>query len=112
MSQVFFCDDHEIWYFLDPEANLQLPTSGDNNAVISVENHIGDFTQELNIAQKQLLEEEWNNIAEKMQQKIEFFSNNSIGTKAGNLFQNLKEITKEKYDYSSFLEKFTTTVER
>lgn len=49
----------------------------------------------------------WKDIAERVQEDLKTFSK-ARGDKAGNLVQNLKEVTREKYDYTSFLKKFAT----
>ena len=49
--------------------------------------------------------EDWKNIAEKMQMDLETFSKER-GDAAGNLMQNLKAATREKYDYTAFLKRF------
>lgn len=49
--------------------------------------------------------EDWKNIAEKMQMDLETFSKERCDA-AGNLMQNLKAATREKYDYTAFLKRF------
>lgn len=51
-------------------------------------------------------EEEWRKIAEKIQEDLETFSREQ-GDTAGGLMQNLSEVNRERYDYSSFLRKFS-----
>ena len=51
------------------------------------------------------LEEEWKKIAEKIQEDMETFSREH-GDSAGGLMQNLREVNREKYDYTDFLRKF------
>lgn len=50
-------------------------------------------------------EEEWKDIAEKLQEALETFFRDQ-GDEAGDLVQNLKELNREKYDYTEFLKKF------
>lgn len=52
------------------------------------------------------LMEEWRNIAEKVQESLETFFREQ-GDAAGGLMQNLNEVNRERYDYTSFLKKFS-----
>jgi hypothetical protein len=51
------------------------------------------------------IEEEWNDIAEKVQDALETIFKEQ-GDSAGGLMQNLSAVTREKYDYTTFLKKF------
>lgn len=53
----------------------------------------------------------WEEIAQQMKMDLSTFSQNQ-GYEAGSLFQNLLSVTREKYDYSSFLRKFAVMGER
>jgi predicted metal-dependent peptidase len=53
---------------------------------------------------------EWKRVAERMQEELETFSKNR-GDRAGHLMQNLRELTRERYDYTAFLRKFAVPVE-
>lgn len=50
--------------------------------------------------------EEWKNIAEKIQEDLETFSRDQ-GDAAGGMMQNLNAVNREKYDYTTFLKKFS-----
>ena len=52
------------------------------------------------------LEESWKTISERMQVDAETFGKQR-GDLAGTFLQNLKEVNREKYDYTSFLKKFS-----
>jgi predicted metal-dependent peptidase len=52
------------------------------------------------------LEEEWKDIAEKVQEALETIFKGQ-GDTADGLIQNLKAVTREKYDYTTFLKKFS-----
>ena len=54
---------------------------------------------------------DWKDVADRMKMDMEAFQK-KIGDKAGNLIQNLQSVTKEKYDYSSFLKKFAVMGEQ
>ena len=50
-------------------------------------------------------EEDWKDLSERMKVDMETFGKQR-GIEAGGLLQNLREVTREKYDYASFLRKF------
>ncbi len=54
---------------------------------------------------KAALEQEWKKISERMQMEMETFAKQQ-GDRAGSMMQNLKEVNREKYDYTAFLKKF------
>jgi predicted metal-dependent peptidase len=56
------------------------------------------------------LSQEWKDISERMQQDLETFSKQQ-GDTAGNMMQNLREVNREKYDYTAFLKKFAVHTE-
>ena len=92
----FYADNHEIWYMSDAEkcANYGIGKSGD-----------GDDKSE--VSAKAQLADEWQQISERMQLDIETFGKER-GFATGDMLQNLKEVNREKYDYTSFLKKFAT----
>lgn len=100
MRGYFYADNHEIWYMTESQKKEKFgigedsPNGGDNSAET-----IGSG---LNAS---YLSEIWKDISERMQVDMETFSKNQ-GYGAGNMLQNLKEVNREKYDYTSFLKKF------
>lgn len=62
----------------------------------------GDFSAGMTAAEA---EKDWQSVSERMQTDMETFSK-SRGDTAGGFLQNLKEVNREKYDYSAFLKKF------
>ena len=50
-------------------------------------------------------EEDWKDVAERMQMDMETFSKNQ-GKDPGAMLQNLREVNRERYDYAAFLKKF------
>ena len=116
MSEAFSADDHSIWYnysslsysaldggeskssasYTNSE-NCNYAQSGDDNNSESVDNNYKNAKNEL--------EEMWKDIAQKMQTDLETVSQKH-GDSSGNMMQNMKSVTREKYDYSSFLKKF------
>lgn len=93
MREHFKADDHEIWYMTDDERN----DSYDNNT------KSGDSPPDGTESRSEL-SEEWKEISERMQIDIETLSHQ--GNLRGSLTQNLKEVNREKYDYTAFLKKF------
>ena len=94
----FYADNHEIWYMTDEEKYNQfgigLTSAGDQgNPTVG--------TGASNIK----LKDTWQQISERMQVDMETFGKQR-GDMAGHLIQNLKEVNREKYDYTSFLKKF------
>lgn len=47
----------------------------------------------------------WENISQRMQVDMETFSKER-GDRAGAMLQNLREVNRERYDYTAFLKKF------
>ena len=95
----FYNDDHRLWYMTEAERALALgrPVS------ISVSVGAGDGD---NLAiTVSAVEARWSEISRRMQMDMETFSQQQ-GDRAGNLMQNLREVNREKYDYTAFLKKF------
>ena len=60
-----------------------------------------DFSQ----MSREELERDWKDVSERMQMEMENFAQ-GIGKDPGAFIQNLREVNREKYDYTSFLKKF------
>lgn len=90
----FYGDNHAIWYMTEEEKNEHFGL-GTGNAQAS-DNTI---TRNAIIA-------DWQMIAERMQIDIEVFQKKMQGLLAGGFVQNLKEVNRERYDYTAFLKKF------
>lgn len=102
---LFYADDHRIWYMTDAEkAALGIPTagSGGGRRVKDDEDADGDASGDLTAVGSA---EDWESVARRMQVDMETFSKQQ-GDRAGNMMQNLREVNREKYDYTSFLKKF------
>ena len=91
LEPLFRQDEHEGWYAPD------LFEVSDSNGSPSADG--------LPIWKISTLEKQWKEISEKMQLDLESFSKQH-GDKNGSLIQNLKEVNREKYDYTAFLKKF------
>ncbi len=95
----FYADNHEIWYMTDAEKYAIYGVGKSGN---------GDDESEAFI--KAQLAGEWQKISERMQLDIETFGKQR-GDAPGDMLQNLKEVNREKYDYTTFLKKFATVGE-
>ncbi|MCM1165429.1 MAG: VWA-like domain-containing protein [Lachnospiraceae bacterium] len=94
---LFKCDDHEIWYMTDEqkaEAGLAGYRKGAGGG--SDGNSDGAFLE---------LAEDWESVAERMKMDMEAFVR-LRGKVPGLLTQNLREVTRERYNYTEFLKKF------
>ena len=91
LSLLFKGDDHFLWYLTEDQKKA-LSLYGGADTVFLPVNRI-------------LLLEGWSGIALRMQTELEVFLK-SRGTEAGLLTQNLKEVNRERYDYTEFLKKF------
>lgn len=118
---VFHADDHSVWYKPQKEQNNDSSgneqgkdsgggkssdnNSNDNSDDNSNDNNKNSENTNISFSARAALEEDWKNIAEKMQTDLETFSK-KYGDKSGDLIQNLNAVNREKYDYSDFLRKF------
>lgn len=114
LNELFNHDSHEIWY-IPAEISLSVSkdvssddASGGNNGEDG--NEEGDSgtsleTEGLKSSASKASEQFWENVSRRMEEDLENFSKNR-GDEAGNLIQNLKEVNRERYDYTSFLKKF------
>ena len=100
LEQIFLYDDHSMWY------ECQSDDETDNG-----EGEGEDSSDLSNGSQgASSLAGEWKEISERMQQDLETFSKQQ-GDTAGGMMQNLKEVNREKYDYTEFLKKFAVRTE-
>lgn len=101
----FYADDHSIWYMSEEQRAKALgkPVSGE----VSLEEGDGDGEGEGESPAfgVSAAEERWSEISHRMQMDMESFSKQQ-GDRAGGLMQNLREVNREKYDYTAFLKKF------
>lgn len=115
LRKLFCADNHSIWYMTSDEKAASLGLSGnstkDNNDNSGSggngnENTEGGEKQNNDITEsRQALAEAWKGISERMQTDMETFSKQK-GDAAGGMMQNLREVNREKYDYTAFLKKF------
>lgn len=101
MRGYFYADNHEIWYMTESQKKQRFGIGG-SSSPDSDESDSGSDKISLCFSS---LSQTWKEISERMQVDMETFSKNQ-GNSAGSLLQNLKEVNREKYDYTSFLKKF------
>ena len=101
---LFYADNHEIWY-MTAEQIASVYGIGDGNE--NGGENGGDGTAAFDYAP---LSQRWQEISERMQMEMETFAKRQ-GDRAGSMLQNLKEVNREKYDYTAFLKKFAVTGE-
>lgn len=99
LEMLFKCDDHLLWYMTDEQkAGRGIPgyrrSFGDGGG-----NNTSQSSRYFELA------EDWGSIAERMKIDMETFGKRH-GNSAGLLAQNLREVTRERYDYTEFLKKF------
>lgn len=82
LSELFRRDDHRLWY--------KKEGSGQGG------NGQGE------------LQQQWKNAADRVLVEAQAFSGSGRGESAGSLIQELKKLTREKYDYTEFLTKFAS----
>lgn len=102
----FYSDNHELWYMSDSEKNNMFGTGNggaDNSEMPDIaQNAAGKVFMSAN---QMKLDSIWNDISSRMQVDIETFGMQQ-GFEPGSMIQNLKEVNREKYDYTAFLKKF------
>ena len=92
LSLLFKGDDHVLWYLTEEQKKkLGLSVGPADHAVLPGE--------------RMLFLLNWTDIALRMQTELEMFVK-IRGTEAGLLTQNLREVNRERYDYTEFLKKF------
>ncbi len=95
----FYTDDHRVWY---------LPPKEQRKAMgLPEEDSQSEFDAD---REEREAEKAWGDISRRMQMELEGFGKNAAN-KAGNLVQNLKNVNREKYDYTNFLKKFAVSGE-
>ena len=101
---LFYADDHAPWYMSDGELRaMGVPHAG----LGAGEGEPDDEGREdgSGSGAPQYGEARWEELSNRMQMEMENFAKQQ-GDKAGNLMQNLREVNRERYDYTAFLRKF------
>ncbi len=100
---LFYADDHRVWYMTEEEkAALKL---GQGN-ITGNGNEKGDGDESDGVATVVIGSEiDWQGVSERMQMDMETFSMGQ-GKDPGAMLQNLREVNRERYDYTEFLRRF------
>ncbi len=107
LRKFFKADEHDLWYFHDPSDN-----PGPTNNPEKQENPEHNPTEELppqdndggdDQSQK---EKEWEDISKRVQVDMET-SSHRAGAESSAMLMELKELHRERYDYATFLRKFS-----
>lgn len=99
LRMLFKADDHFLWYLTDEQkAARGIPGYGDQSS------GEGSGVALFFVDRAELIDD-WTGIGELMRVDIETFGKQR-GTEAGLLTQNLREVNRERYDYTEFLKKF------
>lgn len=105
----FETDSHVLWYMTEEEKaekyGVAVSSVNKSEDTSQEDSTSGGESYTLSLGDSQAIQEEWKKISENLQMAMEAFGKRQ-GTEAGGLMQNLKEVTREKYDYTSFLKKF------
>jgi len=92
LAEIFERDNHVTWW---PEDDKQSNDSANDNNGSSAEDKMKELRE---------LQKEWEDISTRLDVDLETLSREKGGAKA--LIQNLKEVNRQRYDYSEFLRKF------
>ncbi len=124
IQKAFQSDDHSIWYLPPDQVESMVAGNGDSdehnngnqnnsndsqgqNGENENQSSSGNDGSNSSSAFSKELQQQWADIAKRIQIDLETFSKQQ-GDKAGGMLQNLQAVTREKYDYTEFLKKFAT----
>ena len=105
LRELFTADDHSGWHRAGPAGNSSdtVNNAQKNDAGRDPDGEDDGDAPPLPVAGQ---EEDWKDIAEKIRDALETFFREQ-GDAPDSMMQNLRAVTREKYDYSSFLKKFS-----
>ncbi len=99
---LFYADDHRVWYMTEEEkAALGLGQGRGQGDGEGGGSDTGDGAAAAMIGS----ETDWQSVSERMQMDMETFSKGQ-GRDPGAMLQNLREVNRERYDYTEFLRRF------
>ena len=107
LRKFFKADEHDLWYFHDPS-----DTPGPVNNPQQQENPEHDPTEDLPPQDndggddKSQKEQDWEDISKRVQVDMET-SSRKAGSESSSMLMELKELHRERYDYATFLRKFS-----
>lgn len=102
---LFYADDHRPWYMTEEEkaaAGFGAPRASAGADAPADAQSPGDSGVAVAVLGS---EADWQSVSERMQMDMETFSKNQ-GRNPAAMLQNLREINRERYDYSEFLRRF------
>ncbi len=116
LQKLFSADIHDTWYspgkVIDEKERISgKPSSGDNSSDKNEFNKNNPCFSVMKREELEAIRKEWEETAIRMRMDLQSFSKER-GYSAGGLTQNLLAVTREKYNYSSFLKKFAVLGER
>jgi len=116
LSSLFSYDSHEAWYSYGGGVSGGSGEAEKKRALWlnyrpTVSSVSGDDGEDNPTADTTRISEQWGEISERMQEEIQHFLTKRRGNELGNMLQNLREVNRERYDYSSFLRKFAVRTE-
>ena len=94
----------------DDSTNKEAGKDGRNASEEEMEEMGDDGNQEVDKGKQELMDE-WEDVAKHMDLDMETFSKEA-GSRVGDLLLNLRNVTREKYDYTAFLKKFASMGEK
>ena len=103
LGELFRSDDHSCWHGSKPRREAESSNDKDLSNNNLMDDNDDSFTVEMPLPE---IAEEWKDIAEKVQDALETLFKEQ-GDEEGGLIQNLKAVNREKYDYATFLKKFS-----
>ncbi len=116
MRGVFLADDHSVWYMTEGEkakaglgqedgSGASDGSDGSDNSDEGEDGAESDGETPNRGEVRLCSEEDWKAVSERMQMDMETFSKGQ-GRDPSGLIQNLREVNRERYDYTSFLRRF------
>ena len=103
LGELFRSDDHSCWHGSKPRRETESSNDKDLSNNNLMDDNDDSFTVEMPLPE---IAEEWKDIAEKVQDALETLFKEQ-GDEEGGLIQNLKAVNREKYNYATFLKKFS-----
>lgn len=130
LCALFRRDEHRLWYADESteESSTQQggmqskensteqgeiqskESSAEKDDIQSKEYRIRTDDREIGRSQKQI-QQVWKGVAEQMLMDLQSFSRHTRGDLSGNMVKTLQKLTREKFDYSTFLLKFAARLE-
>lgn len=106
LRKFFKADEHDLWYLHEP-SDTPGPTSDPQRRQDSQQDPDEELPPQDNGGDddKSQKEQDWEDISKHIQVDLET-ANRKAGSETGSMLMELKELHRERYDYSTFLRKF------